>query len=345
MTPSPRPRPSATDGLWSSRSRAGRTLRRRPPIATRHAPRVVMTVLAVVLLAGCGSASLPRPGGGSGAQNHAQAQRIRQLEERVLELQRQSAMTQVELDRLRREVTELRGGTPASRPTTRRPPGSSSSDTAGNRDTVSQRPSQPVTGERERLATARGVEGRQGEIEVEDIDPPPPPVRQAEPSQREVREPAQRQAQEPQRALELETPEPSADRAGATQGGISGDAQAQYDRGYTLYHQGRYVDAETAFQQFLQNHGDSELADNAQYWIGESRAARGDSNGALMAFREAVTRFPDGNKVPDSMLKVGDTLADLGDSRRAAEAYRQLISEFPDSAAAAAAAERLRSLP
>jgi tol-pal system protein YbgF len=303
---------------------------------------VLIAFVTAMFAAGCGSTTLPRPGGGN-SQDDAQAQRIRQLEERVLELQRQAAMTQVELDNLRREVTELRGGTPSTRSNTRRPSSSSSSSaTPRNRDTVTERPSQPVTGERERQATARGVEGRQGEIEVEDIDPPPPPVRQAEPRQ-PARESAAgfqepQEPQEPQRALELETSEP----AGT---GVARDAQAQYDRGYTLYHQGRYVDAETAFQQFLQSHGDSELADNAQYWIGESRAARGDSNGALLAFREAVTRFPDGNKVPDSMLKVGDTLADLGDRQRAAEAYRQLIAEFPDTAAAAAAAERLRSLP
>ena len=74
--------------------------------------------------------------------------------------------------------------------------------------------------------------------------------------------------------------------------------QALYDRGYTLYHQGHYVDAEASFQRFLQANPGSELADNAQYWIGECRYSRNDIRGALAAFRETVERFPRGTRCP-----------------------------------------------
>jgi tol-pal system protein YbgF len=123
------------------------------------------------------------------------------------------------------------------------------------------------------------------------------------------------------------------------------EAQTLYDRGYTFYHQGRYVDAESTFQRFIQAHPATELTDNAQYWIGECRLARDDVSGALAAFRETVERFPDGNKVPDALLKVGESMAALGDVEGAREAYQEVIRRFAGTTAAAVARDRLPALP
>ncbi|HSL81298.1 MAG TPA: tol-pal system protein YbgF, partial [Thermoanaerobaculia bacterium] len=128
-------------------------------------------------------------------------------------------------------------------------------------------------------------------------------------------------------------------------GEVTAEAQALYDRGYTLYHQGRYVDAESSFQRFIQAYPSTELTDNAQYWIGESRLARGDVSGALAAFRETVERHPEGNKVPDALLKVGEAMASLGDVEGAREAYQEVIRRFAGTTAAAVARDRLQGLP
>jgi tol-pal system protein YbgF len=117
-------------------------------------------------------------------------------------------------------------------------------------------------------------------------------------------------------------------------------AQALYDRGYSLFHQGRYLDAEATFQRFLQAYSDTDLSDNAQYWIGECRYARQDLRGALAAFRETVQRYPAGNKVPDAMIKEGDCLRGLGDLEGARLRYDEVIKRYPDSAAASVAEER-----
>jgi tol-pal system protein YbgF len=118
-----------------------------------------------------------------------------------------------------------------------------------------------------------------------------------------------------------------------------------YDRGYSLYHQGHFVDAESSFQRFLQANTGSELADNAQYWIGECRYARSDLRGALAAFRETVERYPKGNKVPDALLKAGQSLEGLGDVEGARVTYREVVRRFPGTAAAAVAEERRAKLP
>lgn len=139
------------------------------------------------------------------------------------------------------------------------------------------------------------------------------------------------------------TPSPPAADREATP--VSAAGQAVYDRGYALYHQGRYLDAESTFQRFLAEHGSTDLADNARYWIGEARHARGDVPGALAAFRETVERHPTGNKVPDALLKAGQALDELGDRESSREMYRELIRRYPQSDAASVAERRLRSMP
>ena len=105
------------------------------------------------------------------------------------------------------------------------------------------------------------------------------------------------------------------------------------------------MDAEASFQRFLQANPGSELADNAQYWIGECRYSRNDIKGALAAFREMVEQFSKGNKVPDAMLKAGQCLEAMGDAEGARVTYREVNRRFPGTAAAAVAEERRAKLP
>lgn len=234
---------------------------------------------------------------------------VRELRSRVLELQRRAAVTEVELERLRRQVAALEArleGRPVPAPVPTPPP-------------------------------ARSHSPRPPEVEIEDLSEESPPPRPATPP-RAVEE---RSPGEPVRPR----PPAPAEGTGTATGEVSSEAQALYDRGYALYHQGRYLDAESSFRRFLQGYPATELSDNAQYWIGECRLARGDASGALAAFRETVERHPDGNKVPDALLKVGEAMASLGDVEGAREAYREVTRRFAGTTAAAVAQDRLRALP
>ena len=119
------------------------------------------------------------------------------------------------------------------------------------------------------------------------------------------------------------------------------EALALYDEGYTLFHENRYEEAEARFASFVQSFPNTELTDNAQFWIGECRYARGAHEDALNAFVQTVERFPNGNKVPDAMLKAGKSLSAMGDTEAALATYEEVVSRFPESAAAAAAKELL----
>ena len=122
------------------------------------------------------------------------------------------------------------------------------------------------------------------------------------------------------------------------------DAQALYDQGYALFHQKRYADAETRFRRFLDLYPRHPLADNAQFWIGESRYARGDFASALAAFSATVEQYPDGNKVADAMLQAGKCLESMGQDAEAIATYEAIAERFPDTVVASTAAARLAAL-
>ncbi|NJL26931.1 MAG: tol-pal system protein YbgF [Thermoanaerobaculia bacterium] len=117
-----------------------------------------------------------------------------------------------------------------------------------------------------------------------------------------------------------------------------------YDEGYTLFHEKRYAEAEQRFERFLALYPTSSLADNALFWIGECRYARGEFQAALEAFTGTVERFPEGNKIPDAMVKAGKCFEALGDLDSARETYDEIGRRFPATGAATLAAEHLKTL-
>jgi tol-pal system protein YbgF len=325
------------------------------------APRCLPACLLVGLLAaGCSGNNLNG--------DDAREQEIQALKARILQLQQEAAMNQVEVAQLRQKVAELdtRGGGP-------RPSGPPASRTAPAQPPV-VRPVAPPPSPALRPAPAAPVasvappasapvrrepipavaEPANQPIEVVDIDLPatgPQPPRPAPPKTTapvQAPKPSAPVAPAPSIAVK---PAPTAP-APPVQGDIplAGDgavpaSQALYDRGYSLFYQGHFVDAETSFQRFLQANPKSDLADNAQYWIGECRYSRNDVKGALAAFRQVVEKYPKGNKVADAMLKTGQCLEAMGDVEGARVTYREVIRRYSGSAAATAAEERRAKLP
>jgi tol-pal system protein YbgF len=118
-------------------------------------------------------------------------------------------------------------------------------------------------------------------------------------------------------------------------------AASGYERGLALLRDGRPAEAETVLLAFAEASASSDLADNAWFWVGESRLVRGDTAGAIAAYRSCLELHPEGNKVPDAMLKLGHALATSGDPASADEVWAELVRRFPSTAAAESARSRL----
>jgi tol-pal system protein YbgF len=121
---------------------------------------------------------------------------------------------------------------------------------------------------------------------------------------------------------------------GAATGALpEGSAQEQYNYAFGLLHQADYAHAEQAFAAFLAKYPKDTLAENAQYWLGETYYARSKFTEAAVAFAEGYQKFPKGSKAPDNLLKLGISLAALNRKDDACTAFGQLTSQFPNASA------------
>jgi len=105
----------------------------------------------------------------------------------------------------------------------------------------------------------------------------------------------------------------------------------------TLYRQaldqyfGRNYDASLkAFTDLQTRYPQGAYADNAEYWIGESRFGKGDFTGAAASFRKVFT-YAGTEKADDAQLKLGYCYLRLNDRKRAGEEFRKLVSSYPSS--------------
>ncbi|HTB68391.1 MAG TPA: tol-pal system protein YbgF [Steroidobacteraceae bacterium] len=121
--------------------------------------------------------------------------------------------------------------------------------------------------------------------------------------------------------------------------------QAAYNQAFELLKAGKYDNAITAFSQFLQSWPQSSMADNAQYWLGESYYVTRDFQNAAAAFQSVLDRWPDSRKAPDALLKLGYTQAELKHTAQARATLTSVSTRFPGSDAANLAAARLLQLP
>jgi tol-pal system protein YbgF len=117
-----------------------------------------------------------------------------------------------------------------------------------------------------------------------------------------------------------------------------------YDTAYEDYQRQSYSLARTGFEEYLRLFPETDLADNAQYWVGECFYAEGKYVEASKAFKMVITRYPTGNKVPRAMLKAGHALLQLGNKEGARSMFQQVIDSYPLSSEADQAKGRLKKL-
>jgi len=120
--------------------------------------------------------------------------------------------------------------------------------------------------------------------------------------------------------------------------------KAAYDSAFQALKELRYADAAEAFRSFLDRYPQSEYADNAQYWLGESYYVTRNYDFALEAFEAVQERYPDSAKLADSLLKIGYTHYELKQWDLARAALTQVQEKYPGTTVARLAESRLRSM-
>jgi tol-pal system protein YbgF len=120
--------------------------------------------------------------------------------------------------------------------------------------------------------------------------------------------------------------------------------EQQYDRAYSAYVQQRYDESLALFKAFFDRHPKHDLADNAQYWIGEIYYDMEDYPNAVLAFKEVVTKYADRNKAPDALLKIGYAYIAMDDPNNARIFLKRVIKNYPFSTAETMAQMKLKEM-
>ncbi|MBI4446597.1 MAG: tol-pal system protein YbgF [Acidobacteria bacterium] len=117
-----------------------------------------------------------------------------------------------------------------------------------------------------------------------------------------------------------------------------------YNAAYNDYLMGNYDLAIASFQDFLSNFRDSELSDNALYYLGVSFQNQGRYEQAIQAFDQVINLYPKGDKTPNAHYKKALTLQQVQKNTEAIEAFKKLATLYPESQEAAMARAELEKL-
>jgi tol-pal system protein YbgF len=130
-------------------------------------------------------------------------------------------------------------------------------------------------------------------------------------------------------------------RASAAPGATQDIARHLYDRVMDEFRKKDYEAALAGFRFFMELHGHSILAGNAQYWIGECEYRLGRYNDALTAFYNVISYYPVSSKLPASTLRIGQIYTKLRDKEKARMMYERVVDQYPDLAEAEVARRAL----
>jgi tol-pal system protein YbgF len=121
-------------------------------------------------------------------------------------------------------------------------------------------------------------------------------------------------------------------------------SQTPYQQAFEAFRNGQVADAIAQFSDLLIKDPNNQLANNAQFWLGEAYRVNKDIPSAKKAFSAVLEKYPNSQKVPDALLKLGSIEIDAKNSAKAKEYLTRVITDFPTSKPAEVAAKKLQQL-
>jgi len=125
---------------------------------------------------------------------------------------------------------------------------------------------------------------------------------------------------------------------------LAGRADGDYREAIGLIRQGQCGPAIPKLRDFIRKNQKSDLADNAQYWIGSCYYSQRDYNRAIIELNEVLLKYPKADKVPPALLMLADAFADSGDKIDARLILQKLIADHGKSEEAEKARQKLQAL-
>ena len=117
-----------------------------------------------------------------------------------------------------------------------------------------------------------------------------------------------------------------------------------YRDAYETFHKGDLEGARRKFEAFHRQYPNTELSDNAQFWIGETFYLKKDYEKAIIEYEKAIVKYPEGDKIPSAIFKQALSFLDLNDKTNARSLFKRVIEKYPRSDQAEMARRRLETI-
>jgi len=108
---------------------------------------------------------------------------------------------------------------------------------------------------------------------------------------------------------------------------------------------GKHYDLATQeFQDYLKYYGDTDLASNAQFYLGEVAFMQNQFQAALDAYNKVIENYPKSFKTASARMRKGLCLSELGQKASAVRELRAVVRLYPGTDEARRAAAKLKEM-
>ena len=130
----------------------------------------------------------------------------------------------------------------------------------------------------------------------------------------------------------------------AAGGGPAPSADTLYSNGLRDITGGNYDLARKEFQDYLKYYGDTDLASNAQFYLGEIAYSQKKYEQAVAEYDHVLTNYPKSFKLAPAHLKKGMALIELGQKTSGVRELRDVVRRFPGTEEERRARAKLKEL-
>jgi tol-pal system protein YbgF len=134
----------------------------------------------------------------------------------------------------------------------------------------------------------------------------------------------------------------SASAAGASSPAPSADML--YSNGLRDITSGKYDLARQEFKDYLKYYSDTDLASNAQFYLGEIAYSQKQYQDAVSEYEKVLTVYPKSFKLAPARLKKGMALIELGQKTSGVRELREVVRRYPGTEEERRARARLKEL-
>jgi tol-pal system protein YbgF len=132
--------------------------------------------------------------------------------------------------------------------------------------------------------------------------------------------------------------------AAASPSGASPSADTLYSNGLRDITSGKYDLARSEFQDYLKYYGDTDLASNAQFYLGEIAYSQRQYSESVNEYDKVLTNYPKSFKLAPARLKKGMALLELGQKTQAIKELREVVKRYPGTEEERRARAKLKEL-